>query len=173
MHALEHATVHPCTVAALCPMPPTTSALPRTPADAPRRPLHATPLSPSSLSLLLAPSARAPTARELQWTSSHARRPGTPPLSLSLTLGPACRHRLPPRVRAGLRRPARNPLGILLLEAIPAKSELPTRFSGSPLPILALIPSLSLVFLCLNTETDRYRSTAIESISATGAPSPL
>ena len=52
--ALEHATVRSRTVATLCPTLPTTSGLPRAPADVPRRPQHATRSPPSSL-LLTAP----------------------------------------------------------------------------------------------------------------------
>ena len=63
LHALERAIVRSRTVAAPCQAPPATSALPLTPADAPRRPQHATPLSPSSFSLLSPQLARAPAAR--------------------------------------------------------------------------------------------------------------
>ena len=64
LHALERATVRSRTVAAPCQPPPATSALPLTPADAPRRPQHATPLYPSFLSLLLPQLARAPATRD-------------------------------------------------------------------------------------------------------------
>ena len=53
---LWSATVHSRTVAAPCQAPPATSALPLTPADAPQRPQHAKPWSPSSFSLLRPPS---------------------------------------------------------------------------------------------------------------------
>ena len=66
LHALERATVRSRTVAAPCQPPPATLALPLTPADASRRPQHAMPLSPSSLSLLLPQLARAPAARAHQ-----------------------------------------------------------------------------------------------------------
>ena len=84
--APEHAIVLPRTIAALCPSHPTTSSLPLAPVEVPRRPQHATPLAPSSFSLLLPPFARAPAARELQWACSHARYPDDPPLLLSLPL---------------------------------------------------------------------------------------
>ena len=56
LHALEHATVRSRTVDAPCQPPPATSGLPSAPDDAPRRPQHAKPWSPSSFSLLRPPS---------------------------------------------------------------------------------------------------------------------